>query len=401
MKVLQINACYGYLSTGIIVEDIEKLLIENGCESYIGYQSKAKEMSNGYKIGTGLDRKFHGLYSRIFGKQGYVSKNQTRKFLKWVDEIKPDIVHLHNLHSNYLNFNILISYLAENNIKTVYTFHDCWAFTGKCTHYSFVKCNKWKEACGNCPKNKHEVPSLFFDVTSKVIKDRTEHLNKISDLTIVSCSNWMKKQVELSHLTPKKVVTIYNGVNTNIFKPHENSFRKDYSLNDKFVILGFANKWCLENNMAGVKSLVEQLKDDEKIVIVGCNEEQKKYFSAYKKVIALGFIKDRLELSDIYASSNVFVNLTYEDTLPTVNMESLCCETPVITFNSCGSPELVSNENGMVVEQGNFDAIRKSIDIIKNDGIKVDYNKVKEVFDREKCYKKYIDLYRQIVGEDK
>ena len=400
MKVLQINACYGFLSTGIIVQDIEKILEQAGHTAYVAYQQGELSAPKGYKVGSRADRLFHGLHTRVFGKQGYASKGETRKLLRWIDEIGPDIVHLHNLHSNYLHFNLLTEYLAKKNIKTVYTFHDCWAFTGKCTHYASAGCHKWKTTCGSCPQLKKEAPSFFFDPTAKVLKDRVAHLNAIADLTVVPCSNWMKEQVEQSLLTPKRLLTIYNGIDTRTFYPHESDFREKNGLTDEFLILGMANKWSLEQNKDGVKFLLENLGEKERIVLVGCNEAQKAYFSAFEKVLAFGFVQSREELAHIYAACDVFVNLTYEDTLPTVNMESLCCATPVITFDSCGSPELVPQGMGIVVPQGDFAGVLRGIRKIQEKGITTDNKLAQSLFDRDSCYQKYVDLYMQII-EDK
>lgn len=399
MKILQINACYGYLSTGIIIEDLEKEIYKSEGVCYVAYQTAVKEPVCGFRIGNKFDRYIHGIHSRIFGKQGYRSNRATKKLLKWIVSVNPDIIHLHNLHSNYLNFNMLCDYIAEKNIKTVYTFHDCWAFTGKCSHYASASCDKWQTSCGNCPQLKNEVPSLIFDNTGKVLKDRTQHLNKIPDLTIVPCSFWMEEQIKKSLLKPKRIVTLYNGTDTNMFRPHSNSFRKDYKLDDKFLILGFANKWSNTKNIEGVKFISGNLADDEIIVIVGCNEKQKELFSKFKNIVPVGYIGDRQLLSDIYSSADVFVNLTYEDTLPTVNMESICSKTPVITFNSCGSPELVSSSTGIVVDKGDFEGILNAIRFVKENSAQFDFEDLIKKYDKNVCYNKYIELYKQILDD--
>ena len=283
MKVLQINAVYGSKSTGVIVKDIENLLNDNGHTAFVAYQTAQNPPENSYKIGNKLDWKFHAVLARVFGKQAYFSKTATKRLLKYIDKIRPDVVHLHNLHSNYINLNMLCDYLAEKNIKTVYTLHDCWCFTGKCTHYVAVGCDKWQTTCGNCPQNKCEQPSLFFDATPKVLEDKIEHLNKIKDLTLVACSEWIKGEAEKSLLKPKNITVIYNGVDTEIFKPHESSFREQNGLGDEFLIMGMADKWCLEENKIAVQKIVESNKDS-KIVIVGCKKNQQQMFEGYDNV---------------------------------------------------------------------------------------------------------------------
>lgn len=394
MKVLQINANYGFGSTGIIVKDIGDTLKNNGDEPYYAYQFTNCEVENGYKIGNKIDYKWHALYTRIFGKQAYASKIATKKFLKWVDKIKPDVIHFHNLHSNYVNLNLILDYVAKNKIKTAITLHDCWFFTGKCSHYVEEGCDKWQNSCGNCPRNKKEVKSLFFDATSKVLKDKTDRFNKIEDLTIVGCSEWIAGEVKKSKLKPKKVAVIRNGVDIAIFNERESSFRKDYGLNDEFVVLGLASKWYDDINREDVKKLIND-NADIKFIMLGVNYNSKEFFSSFENVISLGYIKDRERLAEIYSASDVFVNLTHADTLPTVNMESVCSGTPVITFDACGSPELIEDGvTGFIVKEGDFIAINEKINYLKQNPLSFDLSKQQAKFNKNETYKKYLDIYK-------
>ena len=397
MKVLQINAVYGFASTGIIVKDIENLLVNNGHTSYVAYQTAVNPPENSYKTGNKLDWKFHALYSRAFGKQAYASKSATKGLISYIKSISPDIVHFHNLHSNYINLNLLCDYLAKNKIPVVITMHDCWFFTGKCTHYTAVKCDKWQTACGNCPQNKYEQPSLFFDCTSKVLKDRTDHLNKLHNLTLVGCSNWIANEAKKSLIKNADIKVVYNGVDTSVFTPHESDFREKNNLKNEFVVLGMANKWCLDINKDAVNKIIQE-NSNAKIVIAGCNDEQKNSFKQYKNVICLGFIKDRNEIADIYSSSDVFVNLTHADTLPTVNMESICCGTPVITYDCCGSPELVDSDSGYVVKEDDVVSLLQKINQIKENPLSFDVKEKQEKFDKNTCYNKYLEIYSEILN---
>ena len=396
MKVLQINAIYGYKSTGVIVKDIGDMLSKNGDEPYFAYQTTNSSLDNGFMIGNKLDWKWHAVHARLFGKQAYASKLATKKLIKWMKKIQPDVVHFHNLHSNYINLNLLCEHLAAEKIPTVITMHDCWYFTGKCTHYSSVKCDKWQRTCGNCPLNKTEQPSLFFDNTSKVLQDRTEHLLKLPCLTLVGCSMWIANEAKKSKLSLADIHVVYNGVDTEIFKPHESDIRKELCTEGKFVILGMADKWYAEQNREIVERLIADKDENTRIVIVGCKEEERAYFSKFENVIPLGYVTDRHRLSDIYALSDVFVNLTRADTLPTVNMESICCGTPVITFDCCGSPELVDEECGFIVKEGDYDGLFAAIGKIKRDPLCFNVQKQHQKFDKNECYKKYLDIYKRV-----
>lgn len=399
MKILQINATFGLGSTGKIVKDIASTVEKNGGTAYVAYQETNEKIKNGYRVGGTFGWKMHALHARIFGKQGYASKLATKKLLKWIDKIKPDVVHLHNLHSNYIHFNTLCSYLENKDIPTVITLHDCWYFTGKCTHFVSAKCNKWQDGCGNCPQLKNEQPSLFFDTTATVLKDRITHLNNIHNLTVVGCSRWIENQLKKSKLKPKKTYVVYNGVDTKIFTPHANEFRRQHHIKeDAFLIMGMADKWCAVENKDFVKRIIDSYKDDT-IVIVGCNEKQKDAMKSFNNVIALGYIKDKKNLADVYASADVFVNLTHADTLPTVNMESISSGTPVITFHCCGSPELVDEDSGFVVEENDVEGLIEKINEIKVKGLSFDVFEKQKKFDKDVCYQAYVDIYKESVSK--
>ena len=397
MKVVQINAIYGSKSTGTIVKDIDKLLESKGHESYVVYPQATEEPTNGYKIGNKFDYKLHALLTRLLGKQAYFSRNSTKKLLNQIDKIKPDIVHLHNLHSNYIHLNMLLDYLAIKKIKTVITLHDCWFFTGKCFHYQVANCDKWKESCGDCPKIKDDVPSWFFDPTSEVISDKRKYFNKIDSLTVVGVSKWISEEAKQGIFKDNKIVTIYNGVDIDIFKPTQSEIRKELKLEDKFILIGTAEKWLDTLNKHTLEYIASNLQSDMKLIIFGCSKDQIEKLP--DSVIGLGYIKDRRELVKLYSMADVFVNVTWEDSLPTVNIESLACGTPVITYESGGSPEIVNKETGLVVLQGDKFKLMNSILEVKKMG--KDYyhdkciNRVFENFDKNSRYEEYIALYKE------
>lgn len=401
MKVLQVNATYGYSSTGIIMKDIGEIIRKNGGEAFFAYQTASEAPNNGYIIGNKLDWKFHALFCRLFGGQGYYSKSATNRFLQYLDEVKPDIVHLHNLHSNYIHLNLLLDYLAKKDIATVITLHDCWYFTGKCFHYVDVNCDKFQTGCGDCPKRKAAPRSLFFDVSAKVLKDRYKFLSKIPRLNIVGCSDWVCNEAKSGILRDFNITRIYNGVDIDIFKPYEKNILKENYGEDCFYVMGMANKWLLPANKDLLNSIEKILNDRLKLVLVGCKEEQisdLKQFSP--NILPIGFIKDRMELAQYYSAADVFVNVTHADTLPTVNMESICCGTPVITYDSCGSPELILEGCGKVIKENAkavlISAIHEGIEKID----KTNLTKARLRFNKHECYKSYLQCYLKILKKE-
>lgn len=402
MKVLQINATFGALSTGTIVKDIDELLQKSGQKSIVAFQKARPVPSNGFVIGNKFDWLWHAVYTRVFGRQAYASKFATRKLLRWMDNEKPDVVHLHNLHSNYINLNLLLDYLQKKGIAVVVTLHDCWFFTGKCFHFDWCKCNKWMSGCGDCPQNKAAVKSFIFDRTKCVLKDKQKFFQAIEKMVVVGCSDWICSLAKSSAVFKgKDIRRIYNGVDTKIFyQRNREELKRRYDVENSFVVLGMANKWFSPQNKEVLDNWLGQLQEKNKLILVGCTEEQKAYLSKNEHVIPIGFVRDRNELAEIYSTADVFVNVTFEDTLPTVNMESICCGTPVVTYDSCGSPELVKeNETGYVIPQLDFDELKNAVSKVKDGCINREdcQNYGREHFGKERQYREYIDVYREVV----
>lgn len=399
MKVMQINAVYGVGSTGVIVEDLHNLSLKNGIESYVSYSTTNKnpdEIKNGYVIGGTLGKKIHAVLSRIGGKQAYFSTFATKKLIKHIENIKPDVVHLHNLHSNYVNLNMLLDYLGEREIKTVVTLHDCWFYTGGCFHYTAAGCDKWQKACGNCPKKNQDTPALLKDNSAKILADRKKYFGKMKNLAMTGVSGWMTSEGEKTVFKGRKTEVVYNGIDTEFFVPTSSDFRKKHKLEDKFLILALANKWFRPINKKTFDYVCENLPDDSVIVMLGCSESQRQGLPA--NVLPLDFIKDRDELRKVYSACDVFANCTREESFSLVNAEAQSCGTPVVTYRNTGAQETVDNKCSFSVENGNEKEFFKAIMKIKELGKKelsADCIKwVKENFDRDENYMKYIELYK-------
>ena len=397
MKILQINAVYGYASTGVIVEDIHKLALSKGIESHVAYSIARKspnEIENGYVMGTKLEKKLHALLCRINGKQGYFSRGATKKLIRHIEKIKPDIVHIHNLHSNYINLNMLLKHLAKSNISTVVSLHDCWFFTGGCFHYTNVKCDKWLNGCGGCPKKKADTVSYFMDKSSQILADRKRYFGAIEDLHVVGVSEWIAGEANKTFFNGK-AIAIHNGIDTDFFVNTPSNMRAELGIEDKFVVLGMANKWLNPVNKKELEYFSSNLPSDSVMVIVGCNEEQ--MLNLPKNAIGIGYINDRNVLRQVYSMADVFVNCTREDSLPTVNLEPQSCGTPVVTYDNTGAKETVDNINSFSVETGNYKELLNAVLKIKEtNNASLCRNFVVDKFDKCKNYNKFIELYQAV-----
>lgn len=398
-RVLQINAVYGRGSTGRIVRDIEAMAEKHGIEAYVAYQMADKLPSRGYRIGSRLDWKLHALFTRVFGRQGYFSRRATKKLCRYIESVKPDVVHLHNLHANYINLGMLLTYLGQRDIATVLTLHDCWFFTGKCFHFVESGCERWKSGCGDCPRNKLDIKSLFTDCTARVHADKKRWFEKIPRLYTVGCSRWISELAKDSLLSSGKVTHIYNGIDTAKFSPRTTDLKSRLGIADKFMAVGAANKWLAPENMPLFDRFLDEREDDEVLVLFGATEEHRSVARGREGVVLLGY-QSADGMAELFSAADVFLNPTHADTLPTVNMEALSSGTPVVTYAVCGSPELVADGvTGYSVEEGDTAAMLRAMREIKAGGIDPEACRSYALahFDKNENYKAYIDLYKNII----
>jgi putative colanic acid biosynthesis glycosyltransferase len=396
-KILQINTVVNSGSTGRIAEDIGQLVISEGWESYIAYGRNTRPSNSKLiKIGTDIDVYFHVLKTRLFDDHGLGSKTATKNFIKEIEKLQPDIIHFHNLHGYYLNIEILLNYLATQNIPIVWTFHDCWPFTGHCV---FVGCDRWQQECFSCPQKTWYPSSLFLDQSKRNYNLKKELFNSISNLTLVPVSNWLGGLLKRSFLSKYPQRILYNGIDLNNFSPKNfQSVVNKLKLNNFFVILGVASIWDTRKGLNDFVKLNEKLEKNDRIVLVGLNKKQ--IMELPPTIIGIERTENIEELAELYSAANVFVNPTWEDNFPTTNLEALACGTPVITYNTGGSPEAIDDQTGFVVDKGDIKGIIKSIKIIQQKG-KGCYKekcikRAQNLYNKKDRFKEYIELYKEL-----
>lgn len=400
--LLQINSVVNSGSTGRIAEEIGRTAIANGWQSYIAYgRNERPSKSKLIKIGNKWDVRMHGLQTRIFDNHGLASKNATKKFISTIERINPDIIHLHNLHGYYINYEILFSFLKSSNIPVIWTLHDCWPFTGHCAYFDFVGCNKWKSICYQCPLKKSYPTSYIFDRSKKNFSLKKELFISVKKITLVPVSNWLAILLKQSFLKDISIQVINNGINTSIFKPDlVPSIKKKFNLEDKFIIIGVASVWGQRKGFQDFIKLAQELDSSYQIILVGVDSPQLKLLP--KNIIGIRKTESVTELAEVYSAGDVFVNPTYEDNFPTTNLESLACGTPVITYKTGGSPEAIDSTTGIVVEKGDFNGLVSAIREIKKNGKDYYYSacvkRAKELYNKEDRYQEYIDLYNKMLS---
>ena len=399
---MQINSVVNTGSTGRIAEEIGLIATSRGWESHIAYGRYGNpSKSNTIKIGNILDTYWHILQTKIFDRHGMASKRATNKLVEKIDQVSPDIVHLHNIHGYYINIKILFDYLALKSIPVVWTLHDCWSFTGHCAYFDTVKCEKWKTECNNCPQKNGYPSSIFADRSKDNFYLKEELFNSPKNLYIVPVSNWLNNLVSKSFLNKIPTKVIHNGLDLKKFSSKSTKkVIKKYGLEDDFVILGVANIWSERKGFNDFLELSKNLVENEKIILVGLNEKQLKVLP--KNIIGIKKTESIEELAEFYSVADVFVNPTYEDNFPTTNIEALACGTPVITYNTGGSPEAISKETGFIVEQGNnkglLDCIRQIKRLKKENFTHSCRERAEKLFGKESKYSEYLYLYNDLLN---
>lgn len=395
MKVVELNSC-NYGSTGNIMIEIANTARNFGIKVYTSCPDsrtmRKKILDNHIYIGIKSSHVIHLVLGKITGLQGLFSIIDTAIYIQKIKKISPDIIHMHNLHESYINYPMLFNYIKKNNIKVIWTLHDCWSFTGHCPHFTISHCEKWKKGCYDCPSYK-QYPSSMFDNSRIMWKLKKSWFTGVKDLTIVTPSHWLADLVKLSYLKEYPIKVINNGINLDVFKPLECDFRINHRLQNKYIILGVAMGWDRKKGLDVFVELAERLSDDYKIILVGTNDEIDKNLPS--SILSIHRTNNQTELAEIYSVADLFLNPTREENYPTVNMEAIACGTPVLTFRTGGSPEIPNEKTGYVVDVDDIDELEKQIVRICTEKpfSKADCLERAKFFDKNKKFCEYVKLY--------
>lgn len=401
MKILHINTALLTDAPGRIAEEIGKMLIAQGHQNTIAFGRHPRNIvSETIKIGTHTDQYMHVMLTRVLDRHGFGSARATERLIQQIIKTDPDVIHLHNLHGYYLNIRVLFDYLKGSGKPVVWTLHDCWAFTGHCSHYVTANCYKWQTECHHCPKKKSYPASLGLDNSPRNFRDKKSIFTGLSNLHFVSPSQWLAGEFKQSFLQQYPMRVIHNGIDIHQFSPDSKLSDSDKlrRFGDKPLVLGVASVWGKYKGLDDFLLLNDLLKDQAKIVLVGLNESEMKRLP--ETIIGIRRTESLEELAALYATASVFVNPTYADTFPTTNLEALSCGTPVISYDTGGSPEAIDKLTGIVVKKGDIDGLETAIKtIISRDPETVRKDcreRALKIFNKEARFQDYIELYQKL-----
>lgn len=401
MKIAFINAV-PYGSTGTIVKQL-MYKSENQGDEVIAFFSWSKKKHRFYRAnvynGCLFEKIIHIVGSKITGRIGCFSIFDTLNMIHRMEQFKPDVIHLNLLHAWSFNIPLLFKYIKKRKIPVVWTMHDCWAFTGHCPHFTIANCDKWKRGCYECAYYK-EYPASFIDASEYMWKLKKKYFTLTDNITIVTPSMWLKNVVKESFFKQYKTIVINNGIDLKIFHYRKSDVRKRFNIEkNKKIVLGVAFDWSYKKGI-DICLQLSQMLDESKYQVMLVGIEHEKIHEIPDSIIAIEKTQNQVELAEIYSAADVFINPTREEVLGLVNIEALACGTPVVTFNSGGSPECINDSCGIVVKnndlQGMYDAVLQ-IDqrkISREDCVK----RAKE-FSGDFVYSKYIELFHNISGK--
>ena len=398
MRILQINT-------------IDK----RGGAAKVSYSLKKELEKRGHETSMFVGRKYSDEKNiKLLNDVGSFSNKVRRKLSYWLandidvffsDHIlkteefkKADIVHCHNLHSNYFNLRTLekISHIKP----VIWTFHDMWPITAHCAH-SFNGELK-KNGFFTCPSLDIYPPIAWHN--EKYLEKRKNNVYTKSNFHIITPSKWLADKVKQSTLKEKPLSVIYNGIDTSIFKPYNRQeSRQELELpqNKRIILIvakrGQSNPW---KGGSYAQEAIKALKmvPDTFFIDLGGNANQ-----TIGNVKTVSFINNPPMLAKYYSAADVLLYPSIADNCPLVVLEAMACGLPVVSFNTGGIPELVEHKiNGYISEYKNQNDLEVGIKYLVNLPVheiekirQCSINKIKTGFTVEKMADQYIRLYEK------
>ena len=403
-KLLQIDSCLGVLSTGRISEGIAKVAMAQGWDCHIAHGARyvGNSIQHSYQIETKVGEYIHYAKSLLFDAHGLGSKRATKKLISHIEAVKPDVIQMHCIHGYYLNYKILFEYLRRAGIPVVWTQHDCWGFTGHCAYFGFANCDKWKKRCYQCPLSK-SYPKALTDRSRRNYRLKKELFTSVKDMTIVSVSKWLDSVASESFLNKFPHKVIYNGIDTEVFRPYDEIVKEKYGIKKAHYLLAVSSAWSDEKGLSDYIKLSDMLPEDYCIVLVGVDDRTKGMLP--EKIVAIPRTDSKQELAILYSKADYVTSLSYCETMGLTVVEGMACGTPAIVYNNTAQPETVTPEVGYVLTDGDYAGIlpiieenRSFDDEQKRKRSIACVRRAKENFNDEQQYEKYVGLYNSLIG---
>lgn len=396
--ILQINMTCQHGSTGRIVAKIHNYLLEKGFNSFIAYSTFKSNIIGSFKIENKFENYLRRVLNKYFGKKYYHSTLGTLRLIRNIKLLNPDLVHLHNIQQNSVNFPMLLKFLKRYGVPVVYTLHDCWAFTGGCYYFTELGCDGYKTGCIECKLDKKQ-RDICNKATNTIYEEKKNAFYALKELRIICVSNWLESCTDQSFMKELPVQVIFNGIDTSLFKPVINEKRAELGISDKeFLILGVANYWDDRKGLNTFFRLAELIDKPYRIVLVGISSK-----ICPPNITAIQRTDNIQELVELYSCADVLVNASREETFGLVAAEAMACGTPVIAYNSTACGEVVNSDTGILLDSFKIEDLLIALEKIRRYG-KNQYseqciNYINKRFSRKEMLKNYLGVYEQMISE--
>lgn len=399
MRVLLVDVNYGQGSTGSLVQALFHALKSRGHDAVACYGRGSQTTESGvYKFGIDSETYIHAALTRISGYTGCFSYFSTKKLIKIIDEYKPDVIHLHELHAYFVSLAPLLEYIKSRKISIVWTFHCEFMYTGKCGHA--YECKGFTRYCGDCPQLGEYISTFWFDKTRQMLAEKKRLLDSLN-MTIVTPSQWLARRVEQSFLADRPIRVIQNGIDIDIFKPRDTTIlRNELNIPDAHkIVLALAPN--LMSDLKGGKSVLELARrfrgEPVVFVLVGVDDSAK--YEVMNNVIMIPATHDKTFVSEYYSLADVFLICSERENYPTTCLEAQACGTPVVGFDVGGVSETIVN--GEVVGYGDLSALKKALVHQLEENKSRSLDGCSAYFDKENCIREYLSLYEEIGRQQK
>ena len=419
MRVLIINTSERMGGAAIAANRLMDALRNNGIQAKMLVRDKQTDRPTVIGLKKSLWRIWQFIWERVviwkanrFKKHNLFAVDiaNTGTDITSLPEFKQaEIIHLHWINQGMLSLKDIREILSSGK-PVMWTMHDMWPCTGICHHAR--ECNHYHQECHHCPFLYNGGGKR--DLSNRIFKAKKE-LYRLSPITFVTCSQWLKERAGQSALLKgHQVIHIPNPINTNLFRPRnkqEARIKCGLPTDKKLILFGSAK---ITDKRKGIDYFIEsckiladkhpELKEELGVVVYGKDSEQLKPLVPFE-VYPLNYISNEKELVNVYNAVDLFVTPSLEENLPNTIMEAMACGIPCVGFQVGGIPEMIDHlHNGYVADYKSADDFANGIHWTLSESEYQSLSeeacrKVATSYSESAIAKKYIEVYNKITGD--
>ena len=384
MKILIANKFY-YRRGGdcIYMMNLEGLLRDKGHEVAVFAMDYLENVE------TGWSRYFPQNMSKVMAfTRPFGSREVKKKFGRLIEDFKPEVVHLNNVHTQLSP--VMAEIAHERGIRVVWTLHD---YKLLCPRYDCLKGGKdICEECfsgdkSGCMKYKCMKGSRLASMIGyrEAVCWNRERLEQCTDLFICPSSFMAQKMIE-GGFRAEKMKVLCNFIDV------EKCRREDYDKEDYYCYIGRLS------HEKGVRTLIEAANRlPYRLKIIGGGPLEAELKGIAKEQVEFVGYKQWDEIKSLVgrARFSVIPSEWYENN-PLSVIEAQCLGTPVLGARIGGIPELIEEgHTGMTFVSRSVEDLSEKIN--RMFASKFDYENIAKFamrnYDAEKYYNELMHIY--------